>query len=436
MTDKTLILVIGCHRSGTSAVAGSLAQMGVALGDGLLGPAFDNPKGFFESRAVVAIHDRLLAENGGSWDNPPTIKRGRVAADEKLAAFIHELPGPVCTVKDPRASLCVDVWRAACQAEGVRLCVLHVWRDDNAVVDSLRRREGWGKRRARDLVRQYAAAIDAAERREPWALMEFPGDLYDVTAWHGVFNALGLEIEPNMNAVRAFMDERLIHHGQQSPPLWTAIIPSRDDKKVLGCVGSLIERHPDIRPDQIVIVSDGLSLRTRWQLRDVTWVNGKRPFNFSRAINMGARAASPASDLVILGDDVRLETPLALDWLAAASNGAAAVAAEVSGVCGQPAQRAGSTEARADWLAFICTYIPRGVWNEVGELDERFVGYGYDDVDWCRRAQGHGSLRVAHHVKAVHLSDSSYRNRDDWMTQYNANRVLFEQKWHAPMEVA
>ena len=100
--------------------------MGVQLGDGLLGPAFDNPKGFFESREVVALHDRLLAENGGSWDRPPEIKRGRVDACKAMTEIIDALPGPVCAVKDPRASLFVDLWAKACQIAGVRLCVLEV----------------------------------------------------------------------------------------------------------------------------------------------------------------------------------------------------------------------------------------------------------------------------------------------------------------------
>ena len=43
-----LILVTGHHRSGTSATAGSLQALGVELGDKLMPPARDNPKGFFE----------------------------------------------------------------------------------------------------------------------------------------------------------------------------------------------------------------------------------------------------------------------------------------------------------------------------------------------------------------------------------------------------
>lgn len=214
---------------------------------------------------------------------------------------------------------------------------------------------------------------------------------------------------------------------------WSVIIPSRDDAKLLDCVCALFEKHPTLDPDQVVIVSDGLSLRTRWKLRGVRWVNGQKPFVFSRAINMGANATPRYSDLVILGDDVRFKTLNGIEELSteAWSSNAAAVAPEVLGVCGQPAQRAGAyAQKTADWVAFICVYIRRRVWAEVGPLDERFTGYGYDDVDWCLRARDHGEMRIAHKVTVKHLDSSSYRSQADWRDKYEANRERFDAKWN------
>ena len=33
----------------------------------------------------------------------------------------------------------------------------------------------------------------------------------------------------------------------------------------------------------------------------------------------------------------------------------------------------------------VCVLIRREVIEKVGMLDERYAGYGYDDVDYCRR---------------------------------------------------
>lgn len=218
---------------------------------------------------------------------------------------------------------------------------------------------------------------------------------------------------------------------------YTVIIPSCDNQKLLDCINSLTSTHGEIRLDQIVIVSDGLAKDVRHTLEDmwkekrygVRWVEGKKPFVFAEAINAGVRAADPDSDIGILGDDVRFETQGGLDKIAQASEGAAVIAPEVIGACGPLAQRHSSDATSADWVAFICAYIPRAVWDAVGPLDERFVGYGYDDVDWCRRAAGHGEIRVTHDVTVRHLPESSYRNNPGWTALHAQNRSYYDQKW-------
>jgi hypothetical protein len=210
---------------------------------------------------------------------------------------------------------------------------------------------------------------------------------------------------------------------------WAVVIPSKSDSQIIDCVSSLVSYHPEITPDQIVVVEDGLSERAISILEDVTVVVGIKPFVFARAINQGARA-EPERDIVLLGDDVRFCSMGVIDALAAQSEGVGAVSPEVVGVCGQLAQRAGSKLTHARWLAFICTYIPREAWSLVGELDEGFTGYGYDDVDWCARAQGHGlPLEIDHDMRVAHIGVSSYRTLDNWQELYQQNHAVFEAKW-------
>ena len=44
---QTCILILGMHRSGTSAIAGTLNNLDVYLGSNLMDPGKENPKGFF-----------------------------------------------------------------------------------------------------------------------------------------------------------------------------------------------------------------------------------------------------------------------------------------------------------------------------------------------------------------------------------------------------
>ena len=66
---KKALLILGMHRSGTSSVAGSMAVLGAKAPATPLGPAGDNPRGFFESRVIAALNDRVLAAVGSRWDD-------------------------------------------------------------------------------------------------------------------------------------------------------------------------------------------------------------------------------------------------------------------------------------------------------------------------------------------------------------------------------
>lgn len=53
------IIVLGCYRSGTSAVAGVLHHLGVMMGKEFDKPAASNPKGYFEDVEFKRLYSRL-----------------------------------------------------------------------------------------------------------------------------------------------------------------------------------------------------------------------------------------------------------------------------------------------------------------------------------------------------------------------------------------
>jgi hypothetical protein len=65
--DKSLVVVLGMHRSGTSAITRGLEVLGVELGDELMPPAPDNEAGFFEDREINALNVELLRSLGHDW---------------------------------------------------------------------------------------------------------------------------------------------------------------------------------------------------------------------------------------------------------------------------------------------------------------------------------------------------------------------------------
>ena len=69
------MFVLGCHRSGTSLLAGiisdSLAEQKNSELTEQLSAQVDNPGGFFESRQLVDLNEALLDQLGIDWQQPP-----------------------------------------------------------------------------------------------------------------------------------------------------------------------------------------------------------------------------------------------------------------------------------------------------------------------------------------------------------------------------
>lgn len=66
--QRRALLVLGMHRSGTSALTNLLIHLGAQAPRNLMAPNESNPMGFGESRVLCDFHDRLLHAVGSSWD--------------------------------------------------------------------------------------------------------------------------------------------------------------------------------------------------------------------------------------------------------------------------------------------------------------------------------------------------------------------------------
>lgn len=139
------ILVLGMHRSGTSAVAGVLRLLGIHIGsaDELLSPhELDNPTGYWERTELVIEHDRFLASVGHSWDHVAGYDVRRLNSDlcalfqDRLREIIRKIrpqDGP-WLVKDPRLSLLLPQWLPLLDNPA---CVVVV-RDPREIIGSMR----------------------------------------------------------------------------------------------------------------------------------------------------------------------------------------------------------------------------------------------------------------------------------------------------------
>ena len=174
LRERTTVAVLGMHRSGTSAVAGMLAEHGVELGPVSEKNRF-NPRGNREIQALNRVHDRVLERSGGSWWEPPERIRIRRGDFRRRNEVLGTISGETVGVKDPRILLLLDLWRDLDPRP------VGVVRNPVAVRDSLERRAKERPRRHPQLTSAaweqlwlaYNRALLSERRRHEFPIIDF-----------------------------------------------------------------------------------------------------------------------------------------------------------------------------------------------------------------------------------------------------------------------
>ena len=142
------IIVLGMHRSGTSAVARLLNMMGAyfATENNAMPPTAANPKGYWEREDIRQLNDQVITSLGMSWDNISDFEANRLTAElqhsiesqAKKIIFSLETQRP-WMAKDPRFCLLLPLWRPLLE---IPVCV-YVYRSPIQVAQSLKKRDGF-----------------------------------------------------------------------------------------------------------------------------------------------------------------------------------------------------------------------------------------------------------------------------------------------------
>lgn len=138
-------VVLGMHRSGTSALTHLLACLGANLPLRLNPPGPDNPEGYFEPSVLVVLHERLLSAAGSVWFDhrpfslaaaPPEVAEALIGElVEAVAADFSDAALPV--IKDPRICRFFPLFREILARAGREACVVLALRHPAEVATSL-----------------------------------------------------------------------------------------------------------------------------------------------------------------------------------------------------------------------------------------------------------------------------------------------------------
>lgn len=303
---------------------------------------------------------------------------------------------------------------------------LAVWR--RAAMPRLR--AGFGR------AAEYGAALRAMAHLLPDRIRHLPSVLYHRPAaaapgLHG--RMFGRDAEAARGAVRECVGDaarivpaplwpqanRLIWRLPETPPLVSIIIPTRDRAALLSaCAWSVLTRTDYPALEVLIVDNDSTEDVTAETLRDlsadprVRVLRHPGPFNFA-AINNAAVAQARGEIVVLLNNDVEVIDPAWLRELVghALRPDVGAVGPKLlypdgtlqhAGILFGPGiaathvlRLAGRTEPGHDGQIAVarsmlavtgaCLAIRRGVFNEVGGLNETHFAVAFNDLDLCLR---------------------------------------------------
>lgn len=262
------LLIVGPHRSGTSALTRVLNLLGVDLGTETLPPKLDNPHGYWEHRRVFELHERLLPRLGSAWHDyrlVPVDERHHEGVDELLEdlqeILVREFDGsPLWAVKDPRLCRLLPSWLDVLANLQVDVKVVLVVRHPLEVARSLDARRdpfSWSKCILLYLVDTMEALRHS--RRHPRTFVSYSELLDD---WRRTVDGVAQELELTWprdpaeaaDEIEAFLQPSARHHRltledlEREPifPAWGRELYQALDQACHGRTRSLDERFPDL----------------------------------------------------------------------------------------------------------------------------------------------------------------------------------------------
>lgn len=228
------------------------------------------------------------------------------------------------------------------------------------------------------------------------------------------------------------------------------------------CLNSLITSNLP-SGTEIIVVDNGSADGTVEYLRDFKGIqlieNGKN-LGYSKAVNIGIRAASDSSDILLLNNDVEI---IEKDWLKDLQSHA--YSDEKIGVAGVKilkddgtiqhcgayipidtywGQQVAAGEADVNQydgiydvesVVFACAYIKRDVIKRVGLLCEDFFAY-FEDTDYCLRASKNGyRVVMCGSIRIKHSENSSTKiNKVSFSDIFLKSQETFKKKWSSELE--
>lgn len=231
LAGRRALVVLGPHRSGTSALTRVLNLCGAGLPAHILPPGDGLPEdgntsaGFWESKPILMLHEEILVAAGAIWDHPHVISPSWFDSEaaRKLTRRLAETlaqeyqDASFIVAKDPRISLLAPLWRNALQELGFAADWVISVRNPLATAASLTRRDGFPQGKGLSLWLAYFLAAERHTRGQRRVFVLYDDLLED---WRAVVERIERELSlsssplkgERTDEIEAFLDPSLRHH--------------------------------------------------------------------------------------------------------------------------------------------------------------------------------------------------------------------------------
>jgi hypothetical protein len=232
---RRAILILGMHRSGTSAITRTLGLRGAALPLHTIPAGFDNEAGFWEPLEIVNLHDEILRSAGSSWDDPAAFSEawfGSGIAEKfktRLAGLlVRDFPDepPLFAVKDPRLCYLVPLWLSMLQELGIEPLFVIPVRNPLEIAASLRKRNSIQEEHSLLLWLRHFLAAERTTRNRRRSFICYDNLLRD---WRGTVDKIGQDLgidwprqSPTSDVeITQFIATALRHHHYTDTEVYT-----------------------------------------------------------------------------------------------------------------------------------------------------------------------------------------------------------------------
>ena len=186
-SPRRAILILGMHRSGTSALARLISEFGAALPANLMPANADNEMGYWESLPVNQALEGVLRAAGSSWTDWRSfnskwhrrLTSAGLVGELKRAIKSEYGQSSLFVLKDPRLCRLVPLIKEVLIELNINPCAILMVREPLEVIASLQKREKMSAQDAQLLWERHVLDAESETRDWPRAFVTYEGLLKD-----------------------------------------------------------------------------------------------------------------------------------------------------------------------------------------------------------------------------------------------------------------